>query len=43
MPALLDAAMEEAHQGCTIRICARERGYELCRCCIDLDGYPRFE
>jgi hypothetical protein len=28
---------------CTIRICARERGYELCSFCPDLDGCSKFE
>ncbi|OPY53332.1 MAG: hypothetical protein A4E49_01439 [Methanosaeta sp. PtaU1.Bin112] len=28
---------------CTIRICARERGYELCSFCPDLDGCAKFE
>jgi len=28
---------------CTIRICARERGMELCSSCGDLDGCNRFE
>jgi hypothetical protein len=28
---------------CTIRICARERGYELCSYCSDLDGCNKFE
>jgi hypothetical protein len=28
---------------CTIRICARERGTELCSSCEDLDGCNRFE
>lgn len=28
---------------CTIRICARERGLELCSSCEDLDGCDRFE
>jgi len=28
---------------CTIRICARERGMELCSSCRDLDGCNRFE
>jgi hypothetical protein len=28
---------------CAIRICARERGYELCRSCGDLDGCNKFE
>jgi hypothetical protein len=27
---------------CTIRICARERGYELCSSCSDLDGCTKF-
>jgi hypothetical protein len=28
---------------CTIRICARERGHELCSTCQDLDSCTRFE
>jgi hypothetical protein len=28
---------------CTIRICARERGYELCSSCQDLDSCTKFE
>ena len=28
---------------CTSRICAQERGYELCTSCVDLDGCNRFE
>jgi len=28
---------------CTIRICARDRGYELCSSCSDLDGCSKFE
>ena len=28
---------------CTIRICAQERGYELCSSCSDLDGCTKFE
>ena len=28
---------------CTIRICSRERGIELCSSCIDLDGCNKFE
>ncbi len=28
---------------CTIRICARERGYELCNSCPDLEGCTKFE
>jgi hypothetical protein len=28
---------------CTIRICARERGYELCSSCSDLDTCTKFE
>jgi hypothetical protein len=29
--------------GCTIRICAGERGYELCSACHDLEGCTKFE
>jgi hypothetical protein len=28
---------------CTIRICAMERGYDLCSSCDDLDGCRKFE
>ncbi|HUM80643.1 MAG TPA: DUF3795 domain-containing protein [Methanothrix sp.] len=28
---------------CAIRICARERGYELCSSCGDLEGCTKFE
>lgn len=28
---------------CTIRICARERGYDLCSSCEDLDSCTKFE
>lgn len=28
---------------CAIRICARERGYELCSYCPDLEGCTRFD
>lgn len=28
---------------CTIRICARERGHELCNSCSDLDSCTKFE
>ncbi len=28
---------------CTIRICARDRGYELCSSCPDLDSCTKFE
>lgn len=28
---------------CTIRICARERGIDLCNSCPDLEGCTRFE
>ncbi len=28
---------------CTIRICARERGHELCSSCTDLDSCTKFE
>ena len=28
---------------CAIRICAREKGYELCSSCADLEGCARFE
>ena len=28
---------------CAIRICARERGYELCSSCADLEGCNRFD
>ena len=28
---------------CAIRICARERGYELCSSCGDLEGCTRFD
>ena len=28
---------------CAIRICAREKGYELCSSCADLEGCNRFE
>lgn len=28
---------------CTIRICARERGYDLCSSCSDLDSCTKFE
>jgi hypothetical protein len=32
-----------ALQGCSIRICARERGYELCSSRGDLEGCTKFE
>lgn len=35
--------MAAARQGCTIRICARERGYELCSSCADLEGCTKFD
>ena len=28
---------------CTIRICARERGIDMCSSCLDLDGCTKFE
>ncbi|VVB68235.1 Uncharacterised protein [uncultured archaeon] len=28
---------------CTIRICARERGYDLCNSCTDLDSCSKFD
>ena len=28
---------------CAIRICARERGYELCSSCSDLESCTKFE
>ena len=28
---------------CAIRICAREKGYELCSSCADLEGCTRFD
>ena len=28
---------------CAIRICARERGYERCSSCADLEGCTRFD
>jgi hypothetical protein len=28
---------------CTIRICAREKGYELCSSCTDLDSCTKFD
>lgn len=43
MPAAPDAAAAKARQGCTIRLCARERGYELCSSCGDLEGCARFD
>lgn len=28
---------------CTIRVCARERGYELCSSCVDLESCTKFD